>query len=46
MRYGNRDARLHAASWEFDMAYPNSSLDKILKSPQLPSVPAVAIKLL
>ena len=28
------------------MAYPNSSLDKILKSPQLPSVPAVAIKLL
>ncbi len=28
------------------MAHPNSSLDKILKSPQLPSVPAVAIKLL
>ena len=45
-RYGDRDARPHAASWEFDMAHPNSSLDKILKSPQLPSVPAVAIKLL
>ncbi|MGZ0167522.1 MAG: HDOD domain-containing protein, partial [Planctomycetales bacterium] len=28
------------------MAHPTSSLDKILKSPQLPSVPAVAIKLL
>jgi diguanylate cyclase (GGDEF)-like protein len=28
------------------MAHPKSSLDKILKSPQLPSVPAVAIKLL
>ena len=28
------------------MAHPESLLDKILKSPQLPSVPAVAIKLL
>lgn len=28
------------------MAHPNSSLEKILKSPQLPSVPSVAIKLL
>lgn len=30
----------------FDMAHPKSLLDRILKSPQLPSVPAVAIKLL
>lgn len=28
------------------MAHPESTLDRILKSPQLPSVPAVAIKLL
>ena len=28
------------------MAHPNSSIDRLLKSPQLPSVPAVAIKLL
>ena len=28
------------------MAHPTSSLDRILKSPQLPSVPAVAVKLL
>jgi diguanylate cyclase (GGDEF)-like protein len=46
LRDAGREVALHADTWEFDMAPPTTSLDKILKSPQLPSVPAVAIKLL